>query len=205
MTAPPFVLGVAAMIVIVASRYVAVSGFFAWLTRRLRPAPADPREAARLSRQVRREIGWSLLAAAIYAVPAGLAAVAWHEYGLTRIYGDPLAYGWTWLPVSVVLYLLAHDTWFYWSHRLMHRPWWFARVHAVHHASRPPTAWAAMAFHPWEARAARGCSRFWSSSCRSTGGRCLSSSRSRPSSASPTIWAGRYSRAPSCAAPPGVS
>ena len=24
------------------------------------------------------------------------------------------------------------------------------RVHAVHHASHPPTAWAAMSFHPWE-------------------------------------------------------
>jgi lathosterol oxidase len=35
--------------------------------------------------------------------------------------------------------------------RLMHRPWFFNRAHAVHHASRPPTAWAAMSFHPWEA------------------------------------------------------
>src|SRR5690606_11851545 len=31
------------------------------------------------------------------------------------------------------------------------RPRWFARVHAVHHASRPPTAWAAMSFSPLEA------------------------------------------------------
>ena len=33
----------------------------------------------------------------------------------------------------------------------MHRPWWFKKMHAVHHDSRPPTAWAAMSFHPWEA------------------------------------------------------
>ena len=33
----------------------------------------------------------------------------------------------------------------------MHRPAWFRTMHAVHHASRPPTAWAAMSFHPWEA------------------------------------------------------
>src|SRR5690606_27492277 len=32
-----------------------------------------------------------------------------------------------------------------------HRPWWFRHVHAVHHASRPPTAWAAMSFSPLEA------------------------------------------------------
>ena len=33
----------------------------------------------------------------------------------------------------------------------MHRPALFRVAHAVHHASRPPTAWAAMSFHPWEA------------------------------------------------------
>jgi sterol desaturase/sphingolipid hydroxylase (fatty acid hydroxylase superfamily) len=32
----------------------------------------------------------------------------------------------------------------------MHRPAVYRRVHAVHHASHPPTAWAAMSFHPWE-------------------------------------------------------
>ncbi len=46
---------------------------------------------------------------------------------------------------------MLHDSWFYWTHRLLHRPAWFRRAHAVHHASRPPTAWAAMSFHPWEA------------------------------------------------------
>jgi sterol desaturase/sphingolipid hydroxylase (fatty acid hydroxylase superfamily) len=33
----------------------------------------------------------------------------------------------------------------------MHRPAIFRAIHAVHHASRPPTAWAAMNFHPVEA------------------------------------------------------
>ena len=28
-------------------------------------------------------------------------------------------------------------------------------MHAVHHASRPPTAWAAMSFHPYEALTGR--------------------------------------------------
>jgi hypothetical protein len=55
------------------------------------------------------------------------------------------------LPASLLIYLALHDTWFYWTHRLLHRPAWFRAVHAVHHASRPPTAWAAMSFHPLEA------------------------------------------------------
>ena len=52
---------------------------------------------------------------------------------------------------SLLVYLFLHDTWFYWTHRWMHRPKPFRIAHAVHHASRPPTAWAAMSFHPWEA------------------------------------------------------
>lgn len=146
----PFLIGALAMVTIVAVRYLAVSGGFAWWTR-ARGIVAGPANEDRRRAQVRREIGWSLLSAAIYGVPAGIVAVGWHEYGWTRIYDDPLAYGWWWLPVSVAIFLIAHDTWFYWTHRLMHHPRLFGRMHAVHHASRPPTAWAAMAFHPWEA------------------------------------------------------
>ena len=71
--------------------------------------------------------------------------------GWTRIYADAHAYPIWYLPLSVFLYLALHDTWFYWTHRWMHRPRVFKLAHAVHHASRPPTAWAAMAFHPIEA------------------------------------------------------
>lgn len=139
------------MTVIVALRYFAVSGFFAALTLRRHP-DAGP-AAAKRSSQVRREIGWSLVSAAIYGIPAGLAGTAWHEYGLTAIYDStPQGFlGLLALPASVLAYLALHDTWFYWSHRWMHRPKLFAAVHATHHASRPPTAWAAMSFHPWEA------------------------------------------------------
>lgn len=144
----------AAMTGIVAVRYLAVSGLFAWVAARLRPsvyAPADPKRRARLAAQVRREIGWSLASAAIYGLPAGLVLWAWTELGATRIYAGPEWPVW-WVPVSILIYLLAHDAWFYWTHRAMHHwPALFRAMHAVHHESRPPTAWAAMAFHPWEA------------------------------------------------------
>nr|WP_114952687.1 sterol desaturase family protein [Sphingosinicella terrae] len=135
-----------AMTAIVGLRYLAVSGAFAWLTRRRFPglyAGLDP--------QIRREIGWSLASAAIYGFPAGLLAWGWQEHGWTRVYTDAGDYPLWWLPASVLVYLLLHDAWFYWTHRWMHRPRWFRIAHAVHHASRPPTAWAAMSFHPVEA------------------------------------------------------
>ncbi len=139
-------LSAIAMTLIVGVRYLAVSGAFAWATRRVRPglyAGLDP--------QIRREIGWSLASAAIYGVPAGIVAWGWQNRGWTLIYSDIDARPLWWLPVSVLLYLLAHDAWFYWTHRWMHAPRPFRIAHAVHHASRPPTAWAAMSFHPVEA------------------------------------------------------
>jgi sterol desaturase/sphingolipid hydroxylase (fatty acid hydroxylase superfamily) len=135
-----------AMTAIVALRYLAASGGFALATRIRRPGLYQG-----MNRQIAREIGWSLASAAIYGVPAGLVAWGWQARGWTRIYSDPHAYPLWWMPLSVLAFLLLHDAYFYWTHRLMHRPWAFRRMHAVHHASRPPTAWAAMSFHPWEA------------------------------------------------------
>ncbi len=135
-----------AMTLIVGLRYLAASGLFAWLTNRVRPGLY-----ARLRPQIGREIWWSLASAAIYGVPAGIVAWGWDARGWTLIYSDLAAYPFWYLPLSVMLYLFAHDTWFYWTHRLMHLPRPFRIAHAVHHASRPPTAWAAMSFHPVEA------------------------------------------------------
>jgi sterol desaturase/sphingolipid hydroxylase (fatty acid hydroxylase superfamily) len=139
-------VSIVAMSIIVGVRYLAVSGGFAFWTRLRLPGLY-----AGLDRQIRREIGWSLASAFIYGAPAGLLAWGWQEHGWTRVYTDVADYPLWWLPASVLVYLLLHDSWFYWTHRWMHRPALFRIAHAVHHASRPPTAWAAMSFHPWEA------------------------------------------------------
>jgi sterol desaturase/sphingolipid hydroxylase (fatty acid hydroxylase superfamily) len=135
-----------AMTVIVAVRYLVTSGGFALATSLVRPGLYAGRGP-----QIRAEVMWSLLSAASYGIPAGIIAWGWQERGWTRIYTDATAYPLWWLPLSLASYLLAHDAWFYWTHRLMHRPLPFRIAHAVHHASRAPTAWAAMSFHPLEA------------------------------------------------------
>jgi Delta7-sterol 5-desaturase len=140
------ILSAIVMSVIVGVRYVITSGAFAWATERRFPGLY-----AALKPQIRREISWSLASAAIYGFPAGIVAWGWDNLGWTFIYRDVSAYPIWYLPISVLLYLIAHDTWFYWTHRMMHRPYWFKLAHAVHHDSRQPTAWAAMSFHPWEA------------------------------------------------------
>ncbi|AUW60404.1 sterol desaturase [Sphingobium sp. SCG-1] len=144
--AVPILLSALAMSAIVALRYLLASGGFALATRaRHRGLYAG------LDLQIRREIGWSLASALIYGFPAGIVAWGWQAHGWTRIYTDVQAFPLWYVPLSILAYLFAHDTWFYWTHRWMHRPNLFRVAHAVHHASRPPTAWAAMSFHPWEA------------------------------------------------------
>ncbi|SNT17678.1 sterol desaturase family protein [Sphingopyxis indica] len=142
----PIAFSALAMTLIVGGRYLLTSGAFALATRLRRPGLYRGLEA-----QMRREIGWSLASAAIYGIPAGIVAWGWQAQGWTRIYSGVGDYPLCYLPVSLLAYLLLHDTCFYWTHRLMHRPAWFRLAHAVHHDSRPPTAWAAMSFHPIEA------------------------------------------------------
>lgn len=142
-----FILAGGMFSVMVGLRYFMASGLFAWLTGRARPGLY-----AGLGRQIRAEIGYSLISALIYGVPAGIVFWLWQHHGVARIYTDWNAYPLWYLPLSVLIYLLVQDSWFYWSHRAMHAsPQLFRLAHKVHHDSRPPTAWTAMSFHPIEA------------------------------------------------------
>eukprot|EP00929_Paragymnodinium_shiwhaense_P007389 TRINITY_DN11128_c0_g1_i2.p1 TRINITY_DN11128_c0_g1~~TRINITY_DN11128_c0_g1_i2.p1 ORF type:complete len:402 (-),score=66.19 TRINITY_DN11128_c0_g1_i2:159-1313(-) len=53
------------------------------------------------------------------------------------------------LPWFVLAYILI-DISAYLVHRTMHRPWWYARVHKVHHLWKSPNVWVVSAIHPAE-------------------------------------------------------
>jgi lathosterol oxidase len=69
----------------------------------------------------------------------------------TLIYRDIHAHSMLYFFGSVAVTLVVHDTYFYWTHRLMHHPAIYRYAHRVHHLSTNPSPWAAMAFHPLEA------------------------------------------------------
>jgi Delta7-sterol 5-desaturase len=102
------------------------------------------------ARDIRREIAYSISSMLIFAA-LGAGVFALVIQGHVVIYRQPERYGWWWLLASLPLLLLWHDFYFYWTHRLLHSPALFARVHGVHHRSRNPSPWAAYAFHPLEA------------------------------------------------------
>lgn len=67
--------------------------------------------------------------------------------------GPEIAAGWgpAWFAISLVLMIIAHDAYFYWAHRIMHRPQLFRAFHRRHHKSMNPTPFTAYSFDLAEA------------------------------------------------------
>lgn len=97
-----------------------------------------------------REIVYSLTTFIIFSF-IGIFISLCKRNGYTLMYNDFNEYGIVWFVISILLMLLLHDTYFYWTHRLMHHPKIFPIFHKVHHLSNNPSPWAAFAFHPLEA------------------------------------------------------
>ncbi|WP_165187418.1 sterol desaturase family protein [Caulobacter soli] len=56
-----------------------------------------------------------------------------------------------WFWVSLVLMIVAHDAWFYWTHRLIHDRRLFRAFHRRHHRSNNPSPFTAYSFDLGEA------------------------------------------------------
>lgn len=98
---------------------------------------------------------------ALYSLgPLAVKAGVWtlcenaHASGASLLYSGPaisqpsdLVY----LAACVLILDYAHDTWFYWTHRLLHWKPLYQHVHCVHHRSSAPTAFTGYSFHILEA------------------------------------------------------
>lgn len=100
--------------------------------------------------QIWREIRMSVVSILVFSI---LATLLLHLYraGWTQVYWDIHQYPLYYLPASLMLCLVLHDTYFYWSHRFMHWRPIFKYSHAGHHRSVTPTPWAIFAFQLPEA------------------------------------------------------
>jgi lathosterol oxidase len=101
-------------------------------------------------RQMAREILASLRTVVIFSL-VGLAIALAAKVGLVTVYEDLAEYGWVYFTLNVAVLIVAHDAWFYWTHRLMHRPRLFRWFHRLHHRSYNPSPWTAYAFDASEA------------------------------------------------------
>ncbi len=98
-----------------------------------------------------REISFSISSLIIYTlIPTifiGNPEISSH----TLLYKNIEERGWLYFILAFPIMIILHDTYFYWTHRLMHHKSIFNIFHLVHHKSTNPSPWAAYAFHPLEA------------------------------------------------------
>lgn len=102
------------------------------------------------SGQISREVLHSLRSIFIFGIVSALVVYAAFS-GWTQLYLEIDDYGWFWFVASLMIMIVLHDTYFYWTHRLMHHRWLYRFFHRTHHLSLNPTPWAAYAFSPAEA------------------------------------------------------
>lgn len=98
----------------------------------------------------RRDILYSISSGIIFGT-LGVSVFLAKKQGYTQLYTDISEFGVPYLIFSIVMLIFVHDTYFYWTHRLMHHPKLFPIFHKVHHQSHNPSPWTSFAFHPLEA------------------------------------------------------
>ncbi|MDJ0642618.1 MAG: sterol desaturase family protein [Erythrobacter sp.] len=96
--------------------------------------------------QIRRELWHSTIAIVIMVLTfVGILSIA-VALGFERPRPSQVEMGLAGTLISYFLILIAHDAYFYWTHRAMHSRYLFRTFHAVHHRSIRPTAWTAYSF-----------------------------------------------------------
>ena len=138
--------------IIITGRYFLFAGFFylifyvwfpsTWKTRKINSKSYTPG-------QFKTEVKWSMVTALLFSIAGTVTMILWQK-GYTRVYTDVKIYGWWYLPISLVVFMLLHETYYYWLHRWMHQPPIFRIVHKVHHDSKITSPFTAFSFHPLE-------------------------------------------------------
>lgn len=153
LTAPAtFLLFTLLFFIIITGRYLFISGifyfiFYIWHPEKWKKKKLSARRYP--PGQLRKEITWSIITAGLFAVMGVITLLLWQK-GFTQVYTQVSAFGWYYLPLSLLLSLLFQETYYYWLHRWMHIPSVFRIVHKVHHESNITSPFTAFSFHPIE-------------------------------------------------------
>lgn len=108
------------------------------------------REATPPPRQLAKEFAFSLRSMVVFAT-AGMLISLLQRAGAYPLPEIAQHWGPLWLWTSVLIGVIAHDAYIYWTHRVMHRPRLFRRLHLRHHRSNNPSPFTAYSFDVGEA------------------------------------------------------
>jgi sterol desaturase/sphingolipid hydroxylase (fatty acid hydroxylase superfamily) len=142
-----------AIVTLEAGRYVIAAGLVSiivWAFWRAGLGARKIQTRTATAKDYRRELIASLRTSFIFAC-TGLGMYIAAKAGWLTIYPDLTERGPAYFAFSLVAMVLAHDAYFYWTHRAMHHPRLFRAFHRTHHKSHTPTPWTAYAFDVPEA------------------------------------------------------
>lgn len=135
-----------------AGRYV-VTAMAAWLILWVLLAKPLRRRKIRAARpparQLLAEFAFSMRTATVFSL-GGLTMYLMAMAGWLRA-EEAAALGWPWGIACLLLMILAHDAYFYWTHRLLHHRRFFRWAHRQHHRSHNPSPFTAYSFDLAEA------------------------------------------------------
>ncbi len=151
-TVPWFLAVILIFFVIITGRYFLIAGlfyfiFYIWFPEKWKNRKINSRDYK--PGQFKKEVWWSMATSLLFSVAGAITVVLWQK-GYTKVYTDLHLYGWWYIPLSLCLFMLMHETYYYWLHRWMHKPVIFKLVHKVHHDSNITSPFTAFSFHPLE-------------------------------------------------------
>ncbi len=137
---------------VITGRYFLVAGmfyfiFYSWFRKKFEARKINKKDYK--PGQFKKEIQYSLISSLLFSVAGTITVILWQK-GDTKVYTIADLYGWWYLPVSLAIYMLLQETYYYWIHRWMHKPAVFKLVHKVHHDSHIASPFTAFSFHPLE-------------------------------------------------------
>ena len=134
-------------------RYFFMAGLVYYLFFHRPPTWLKPLEISKSKRplpQNKRDVFYSFLSISIFGI-VGILTYMIEKAGWTQLYKNVDEYGWAWWFLSLPVMVFIHDTYFYWTHYLMHNKKLFPYFHKILHLSKNPTPLTSYAFHPLEA------------------------------------------------------
>ncbi len=147
-----FILVTIIFFIIITGRYFIVAGlfyvvFYIWFPKKFAGRKINSKGYKK--NQLKIEVTWSMVTALIFSIAGTITVILWQK-GFTKVYAGINEYGWFYLPLSLIVFMVLHETYYYWLHRWMHIPYVFKIVHRVHHNSNITSPFTAFSFHPLE-------------------------------------------------------
>src|SRR5687767_12391643 len=119
-----FFVAALVIFIVVIGRYFLVAGlfyaiFYLWFP--VKWAQRKINQKAYKQNQFKKEVKWSMITALMFGLSGAVLLVLWQK-GFTKVYIKVTDYPLWWMPVSLLIAMLLHETYYYWLHRWMHAP-----------------------------------------------------------------------------------